>query len=272
MQEYTDTLLKTIRLYWCVYLVNVLRVIITHRCHALSSLSFLPFCFVFDLTFYLVLPFLQQFFSHLCSLQFSSVMHSLLFSLSLLPLLTFLNLSLSSPPLLSIQITLLHFSTPPPPGFLHVFSFSFYPFFPVCPFFHPFSLKSDGPRRWQADSSVMCIHWASCHPTLFCQICNKLPLLYWYMDNTSKNQIHHINYWDTVWMVQQGCACQCESLMIAAILPAGMFGLHTKKHVLHVWMQHRENPQRFLSHFAPGINILPEWSLHSVQRQLGRNY
>lgn len=155
---------------WCVYLADVLRFIITHHCHALSSLPFLPFCF----------------WPHLlaCPPLFSISVHSSLHqscthccSLCLCYLSSHFSHSPPLPPLLSIQITLLHFSTPPPSGFPRVFSFSFYPFLPVCPFFHPFPLKCDGPKRWQADSSVMCIRWESCHPTLFCQSCNKLPLL-----------------------------------------------------------------------------------------------
>lgn len=38
-------------------------------------------------------------------------------------------------------------------------------------------LPSAVTDQGRADSSVMCICWASCHPALFCQTCNKLPLL-----------------------------------------------------------------------------------------------
>lgn len=138
----------------------MLPVIITHRRHAHTpSLHSL---FVFDPTFYPVLPFFQLFFppspivpafiAHaLVAVPFVSPPsfasppfysdHSLSFQHPLLPLDRLLFLPLSFPPSPSIPL--------------------------------PSAVTDQG----RADSSVMCICWASCHPALFCQTCNKLPLL-----------------------------------------------------------------------------------------------
>lgn len=76
------------------------------------------------------------------------------------------------------------FASPP---FYSDHSLSFQP--PLLPLDRLLFLPLSFPRRpsiplpsavtdqGRADSSVICICWASCHPALFCQTCNKMPLL-----------------------------------------------------------------------------------------------
>lgn len=141
--------LKTIRLYWCVYLLNVLRVNITHRCHAhtpnhaSSLLPFSPFLFLSPPSL-LSSPFFKQFFSfpvhsslhqsctHCCSLCISYLSsHSSLPPSLLLPSFLFRSLSFILAP-------------PPPSGSLHVFSPSLYPFLLVLPSLSP-------QKQWTKD-------------------------------------------------------------------------------------------------------------------------
>lgn len=135
-----------------------------HPHAALSSLPFLPL-FVFNPTFHFSLPLFQLFFPLLCSLQSSSVMHSLLFS--------FFPISPHTPPAFPLFYSdhSPSFQHPSSPWSLRVISI----LSSLC--FHPSLVKSHRPRTQWADNSVMCICVASCHWTLFCQTPNKWPLL-----------------------------------------------------------------------------------------------
>lgn len=106
-----------------------------HPHAALSSLPFLPL-FVFNPTFHFSLPLFQLFFPLLCSLQSSSVMHSLLFS--------FFPISPHTPPCLPSFLfrSLTFISTPLLPL---IASRHLYPFLPVLP-----SLPREKPQTKDA--------------------------------------------------------------------------------------------------------------------------
>lgn len=148
----------------------MLRVIITHRscAHTLTLLYLLSHFFPYSsLTPPSISPsrFFSYFFPLLCSLQSSSVMHSLLFS--------FFPISPHTPPAFPLFYSdhSPSFQHPSSPWSLRVISIL------SSPCFHPSLVKSHRPRTQWADNSVMCICVASCHWTLFCQTPNKWPLL-----------------------------------------------------------------------------------------------
>lgn len=132
--------------------------------------SSLPFCFWPHLL--PCPPLLSAVFSPLLrSFQPSSLTHSLPFPLSLLP---------PSPPLLSIQITRFHFSTPS--SLWIVFSSSLYPFLPVLPSLYPpqWRTKDGLIAVWCAFAGLRATQLSSVRLVINC-LC-----FYSYMANTSE--------------------------------------------------------------------------------------
>lgn len=144
-----------------------------HPHRALSSLPFLPL-FVFNPTFHFTLPPFQLFFPLLCSLQSSSVMHSLLFS--------FFPISPHTPPAFPL------FYSDHSPSFQHPSSpdrFTSSLSFPPCASIPPSWKATDQGRNelitvWCAFAWLRATELSSVR-LLINDLC-----FYWYMSDTSK--------------------------------------------------------------------------------------